>query len=58
MSIKDRKLEAEISLAKGWYRARSREEMRAGFRRLASLIKTRSPERIREMERDKFGDYL
>ncbi len=58
MSIKDRKLEAKISLAKGWYRARTREEMRIGFRRLASLIKKRSQERITEMEREKFGGEI
>ncbi len=51
MNIKDRILEAEISLAKGWYRERSKEEMRAGFRRLSSLIKKRSPVFVEELER-------
>lgn len=54
----DKKLEAKISLVKGWFRLRSKEEMRTGFRRLTALIERRRPQRIREMEREIFGAYL
>lgn len=57
MEAIDNKLEAKISLSKGWHRARTKEEMRTGFRRLAKLIGMRSNGRIIEMEREIFeGD--
>lgn len=55
MEAIDRKLEAKISLAKGWYRQRPKEEMKAGIRRLAALSVTRRSEPIKETEREIFG---
>jgi len=52
MNRKDHILDARINLAKGWHRARTKEEMRTGFRRLAKLIGMRSNGRIIEMERE------
>ncbi len=55
---KDKLLEAQISLSKGWWRARSKSEMKAGFQRLANLIAKRSPQQIRELEIERFGYWL
>jgi len=52
---KDKLLEDQISLCKGWWRARSKSEMRAGFQRMANLIAKRSPQQIRELEIKIFG---
>ncbi len=54
----DKTLEAQINLCKGWWRARSKSEMRTGFRRMANLKAKRSPEFIRELEAQVFGYYL
>ena len=55
---RDKALEAQISLCKGWWRARSKSEMRAGFHRIANLISKRNPEYIRELEAQIFGYHL
>ncbi len=52
---RDKALETQISLCKGWWRARSKSEMRAGFQRMANLIAKRSPQQILELEIKKFG---
>ncbi len=52
---KDKLLEAQISLSKGWWRVRSKSEMRTGFQRMANLIAKRSPQQIRELEIERFG---
>ena len=52
---RDKALEAQISLCKGWWRARSKSKMRGGFQRMANLIAKRSPQQIRELEIKKFG---
>ena len=54
----EKALEAQISLCKGWWRARSKSEMRAGFHRIANLIAKRSPEYIADLEAQIFGHYL
>ena len=58
MNRKDHILEGRIGLAKGWHRAKTRDEMRSGYRRLAKLIGMRSRERVAEMEREIFGGDL
>jgi hypothetical protein len=55
---RDKTLEAQINLCKGWWRARSKSEVRTGFQRMANLIAKRSPQQIRELEYQKFGYYL
>ncbi len=52
---KDKLLEAQISLSKGWWRARGKSEMRAGYQRMSNLIAKRSPQQIRELEIERFG---
>jgi hypothetical protein len=58
MEIKEQKLEAQIAAAKGWWRLTTKDQMRAGFRRLANLKAQRSPEYIRELDFQMFGYYL
>ncbi len=58
MEIKEQKLEVQIAAAKGWWRLKSKDQMRAGFRRMANLKAKRSPESIRELEAQIFGYYL
>ena len=55
---RDDQLEAQISLCKGWWRASSKSELRAGFHRIANLIAKRSPEYIAQLEAQIFGHYL
>ncbi len=54
----DTELEAQIDAAKVWWRLISKDQMRAGFRRMANLKAKRSPESIRELEAQVFGYYL
>ncbi len=52
---RDTELEAQINAAKDSWRLTTKDQMRAGFRRMANLIAQRSPEYIRELEYQKFG---
>ena len=55
---RDTELEAQIDAAKDWWRLTTKDQMRAGFRRMANLKAKRSPESIRELEAQVFGYYL
>ncbi len=55
---RDKALEAQINLCKGWWRAGSKSEMRAGFHILVNLIAERSPQQIRKLEINKFGGAM
>ncbi len=52
---KDKLLEAQIGLSKGWWKAKTKHEMALGFRRMANLKARRSSEQLRELEYLKFG---
>jgi hypothetical protein len=55
---KDKALEAQISLNKGWWRAKDKSEMRARYQHMVDLLAKRSPQQIRKLELKKFGYYL
>ena len=52
---RDTELEAQIDAAKEWWRLTTKDQMRAGFHRMAKLKAKRSPQQIRELEIERFG---
>ncbi len=55
---RDTELEAQIDAAKDWWKLTTKDQMRAGFRRMANLKAKRSPAYVKELEFKKFGYYL